>query len=154
MMDKPDRPQLPMPGNSVMVIERLRGRVDIMTEWVRHEISPDEWLGPEWWQYASADDERYGLSVQDMPLLQAMWQVFEGLCTGSWHGPDGGFRQQAFDVMPWLDGPVTETTFARFAELMNADGRKARGFFSKLGDYETSAASVADLRDSDLEIPF
>lgn len=152
MKDKPDRTELPPPGNSV--IERLRGRVDIMTEWVRYEISPDEWLGPEWWQYGPSDEERYGLSVQDMPLLQAIWQVFEGLCTGSWHGSDGGFRRQAFDIMPWLEGPVTERTFVRFAELMNADGRKARGLYAKLGDYETSAARVADHRDPDLEIPF
>jgi hypothetical protein len=142
-------------------LERLRCRVDYDIHLDQFEIARDEWRGRDhWWQLAPGDAERYGLSVQDLPRLYAIFNIFDALLGLNDHyiSGDAELIQGALKAMPWLNPNVyTDDDFGRFAELMGADRQKARGFmlkFARFGEeYMDDEARAARHRD-DPDIPF
>lgn len=139
-------------------IDRLRCRVDYEVYQGSYAVSPDGWHGPEWWQYKPGDDERFGFSVDDLPRLFAIWIVFEAVTGMAEHyiSGDTDLIEGTFKALPWLNpNVISDSDFSRFAELMDADERKARGFFRKaLSHAQDEADDDGFAEYDDPDIPF
>ncbi|SNY93884.1 hypothetical protein SAMN04515647_4205 [Cohaesibacter sp. ES.047] len=106
-------------------------------------VDPASYRGDDWYQLSASEEQVFGLTLQDMPGLAALWDCFE-LVLGLIEPGDGatgltrdvilGVRQEN----EWLGGAANQTVplvsselFTQFASCFGVSNRLAHAFYYK-----------------------
>lgn len=94
----------------------------------------ESYRGNDWWQLSEAEEEVFGIELEDVPALASAWSIYEGIADiahNEFHDTDLSRTVQAaypWIVAPlWVDQRVNELeTWQRFARMLGIPSR--RGF--------------------------
>lgn len=119
--------------------------------------------GADWFELSAAEAEVFGLSLDHMPSLIAVWTAFEAvtdMASGGFEPYDPALFAAVRAEHPWLEEARVKRTqehthFLRFAKLFGIPYRLAHAWYAKQ-DFWNARAGVTYYEDEprDPDIPF
>lgn len=127
-----------------MSLERAKRHIDYQ---IAEFGIPDRYRGPDWWQLSEAEEDVFGLVLEDMPRLLEVWVLYEDAIDITSYVRDTSIITEIREVCDWLTPLLVDRAeWTRFSKLFGVPRRLAEAYYDKWFWYNMTR-NMATFRD-------